>query len=691
MTQPHKNTSQALILLEQEPVFSRQHARVTGAIPKFSDPKWDCSLLEGSPTIRKSESTLHFDGLVGDWLVVGKVFAFASMHPESHILRTHGIYLVDSPRRVRTVQEKIYVLRRMQNWSATCLNSKHLNKWSVSDIEKFISSNDASNSRKKTQSLTKQLPLISPLCPETLAVNNLRAPKSKRPRGLTTPPIAPQDFWALIRACWYYIDALGPKIVRAYKIVQQHQQSITDNTESKRRTTKELDNLLANYLDNPETVIPLQDGLATGRTPGDVNWQALAELVWKRRNSAQKFYETTGHREYPAQRRAAVMKAIRKGKRTCRGQFPFQISPMLNDSPRLQNAIPGFSQASLNAELVRLRTASLIFVTIMSMMRISEVSSIRKGSIGQNFGAPSVKATLWKHRDGHGVPAEWWITEPVVQTIQLLEELVGDDELIFPNREVSGKAMSSVHNIRKFINYINQNASQLGLEVISDSQIRPHRFRRTMSILTANEPDGEIALGISLKHNSIRALSNAVTSGYGAPDSAWAKEMKLDIQAANAGKLVSQWASITSKNAQVSGPGSAQFQKSLQQVRSRVKKGDDRVLRELLRDEFSELRLGTLNHCLGDPNVAECLKNSNAESDATEPIAALCSPSTCRNSVITEEHHAVWLAEEAELRKLLKDKRMASRHRQQLESELSEIQSVTKSFKSLPKGTPNGR
>jgi hypothetical protein len=39
-------------------------------------------------------------------------------------------------------------------------------------------------------------------------------------------------------------------------------------------------------------------------------------------------------------------------------------------------------------------------------------------------------------------------------------------------------------------------------------------FRRTMAVITAQQPDGEIALGIQLKHAARRAVANGTTSGY---------------------------------------------------------------------------------------------------------------------------------------------------------------------------------
>ena len=46
----------------------------------------------------------------------------------------------------------------------------------------------------------------------------------------------------------------------------------------------------------------------------------------------------------------------------------------------------------------------------------------------------------------------------------------------------------------------------------------------TMSIIAAQEPDGEIALGLQLKHAARRALANRTTLAYGKTDARWAKE-----------------------------------------------------------------------------------------------------------------------------------------------------------------------
>jgi hypothetical protein len=55
----------------------------------------------------------------------------------------------------------------------------------------------------------------------------------------------------------------------------------------------------------------------------------------------------------------------------------------------------------------------------------------------------------------------------------------------------------------------------------------------------------------------------------------------------------------------------------------------------------------------------------------------MCQPSTCRNSVITDQHLPIWQHEEADLAQKLKDKKMAAVHRQRLETQLVDVRRIT--------------
>jgi hypothetical protein len=187
-------------------------------------------------------------------------------------------------------------------------------------------------------------------------------------------------------------------------------------------------------------------------------------------------------------------------------------------------------------------------------------------------------------------------------------------------RELTG--FDQYEQIRSFVAWVNGHSSHNGLETIPTTALAPHMFR-TMAVITANEPDGEIALGITLKHNAARALANATTSGYAAPTPEWAKEFEHHAKEAAAGELVADWAEHAQGERAARGPGATTFVNGLAHVTDRanttVAVGNERMLRNLLRDEFSTIRLGTLNHCLGDPSKALCLEGASAAVKAGGP------------------------------------------------------------------------
>src|SRR5699024_4891809 len=171
-------------------------------------------------------------------------------------------------------------------------------------------------------------------------------------------------------------------------------------------------------------------------------------------------------------------------------------------------------------------------------------------------------------------------------------------------------------------------------------------------------------------------------SGYGAPSEAWERELGREKDSATAAELIADWSKHRQGQLEERGPGAHQYLQLLESMERtnslKASRGDARQLRELLRDGDCGITLGALNHCLGDPEKAECLKGLDEQAKQAGPIMAACSPTRCRNSVITNEHLPVWLAEEDELKKLLRDRRMADTHRAQLEHQLKDVQRVTR-------------
>ncbi|QMU69145.1 hypothetical protein [Streptacidiphilus sp. P02-A3a] len=341
------------------------------------------------------------------------------------------------------------------------------------------------------------------------------------------------------------------------------------------------------------------------------------------------------------------------------------------------------------SELRMIRAACYIFIAALSAMRDSEVQEIRRGALTEHYGAPAVVSTQIKNEPGRP-RKHWWIIEPVAQAIALIERLSWHETHVFSTltpREHddadTGKGFVPAIDIEHFIDTVNQNHPALGLEPIPEGPVRPHMFRKTMSIITRMEPDGEIANGLQLKHAARRSLANAVTAAYGQVDKQWAKEFNHELETAAAERLVHMLAARRGGQAVALGPGAARLHAGLDKVNTRLEAralrantADHRLEVSLLRDEFADLHLGTINHCLWNRSTAECQNALPAAQRGNAPLLGACEPARCRNSVLTIGHAPIWQLEEKDLTERLKSKLPAVR-RQLVEARLAEVRTVT--------------
>src|SRR5262249_28705730 len=144
--------------------------------------------------------------------------------------------------------------------------------------------------------------------------------------------------------------------------------------------------------------------------------------------------------------------------------------------------------------------------------------------------------------------------------------------------------------------------------------VRPHMFRRTMSIISGQEPDAEIALGLQLKHAARRALANRSTPGYAAVDTNWANQFDTQLEIAAAKRFADLLHQRRDGSIVAVGPAAVRLQTGLDNVNAAIDQNPvlhahtaaARTEITLLRDEFTNLHLGTINHCLWNPANAEC-------------------------------------------------------------------------------------
>lgn len=439
-----------------------------------------------------------------------------------------------------------------------------------------------------------------------------------------------------------------------------------------RRSADFLDATLRAWLEDPTNLIPIYPTDAALGTPGGIAWRFLESAV----------YETPGQtiglslQSRGKRRREWVRQAAAEEGRT----FLYQDEPLSN--------------------LRMLRAACYIFLIALTAMRDSEVQEIGRGALTQSYGAPAITSRKSKH-DSSQPQANWWIIEPAAQAIAVAERLSWHPTHIFSSLMPpveggvtrQGRAgFKADDDIDFFIATVNANRHSTGLEEIPSARVRPHMFRRTMSIIASQEPDGDIALGIQLKHAARRARANSLTGAYGKLDAKWAKEFDKQLETAAARKLVALLNGRRRGETIAVGPGAARFHAGLDKVIGtidsdptlRAQIADERLVVTLLRDEFANLHLGTVNHCLWNASTAECQNQLPEDRRGKEPILGACQPAHCRNSVLTPTHERIWRMEEDDLVNLLK-KKISKPLRAQAEGRLAEVRSVNAQFDKLRK------
>jgi hypothetical protein len=653
-----------------------------GPAPRFGDfPRWDLTAAGLPPNRNAAQATISFNDTPDDWVTNAKTLAMAMYQPTHPVVRAAGIYRSNRPHKIKTIQIIMFELRCLAKWASAQGLASDLATWPGSDCERYldhVQSTRAVSALHSAKDLFRHLTDFGALFPNGGLQTLIGTSNSGRTStGVTTSVIPPDTFWPLVRACWTYLDVFAPNIITARDELAEL--DANDSAQLK-LDSRAIDDAIKAWLASPEGFVPLHTyTLGRGRV-GTINWDGLA-LCTSPRLKACNFY---GHRG--ATRRQFVQDALEAGFPTRYGFTHTQPTEVGRPDGTRGPWTKGLDRVTVSIELTQIRNAAYIFVAIMTMMRDSEVQGIAPGAVTTHFGAPAVESVLHKGKQGAGVRQRWWISPPVARALEIAAQVTNDPERIFCSR-VAGHSRDLVgfdqyEQIRSFVGWVNGNSPENGLQPIPATNLAPHMFRRTMAVITANEPDGEIALGITLKHNAIRALANITTSGYGAPTPEWANEFEHQAKEAAAGEIVADWAHHNRGVKTLRGPGATAFINGLDDVTERAATtaaiGDERMLRNLLRDEFTTIRLGTLNHCLGDPAKSLCVEGATAAVKANGPIPSMCQPATCRNSVITDKHLPIWQHEEADLVQKLKDKNMAAVHRKRLEVQLADVRKITR-------------
>lgn len=673
-------------------VLQHRHLEHDYPVPVFGETKrWDLRSLGWNPAAGRNSAVLLFDRFDNEWNLRAREIAITLLNPVHSTIRRRGVHLSAQPVHVKTIRTKLDGLRHFADWHANNLPGTPLRELRQADLDRFLidaKQHLAPSAVTSAISAVRDLHICDailtgggiPLLPwgdETAAALSGRRVSTE----LSTPVIPPEVWWPLLRACWQYIDVFSHDIFEAS---EEWTRLCRPKNERKRVTHPEA--MLEKWIQDPGGGVPLHR-LSYGRfRKGEIHWTLLSLLV---SDGHSKSLFTDDRAPAVAARRQLIRDTLGSGR------FPSVPGGLLTRATEVERLdgsrgpwIDGFDPATVREQIKILRNACYIFCAALTMMRDSELLSIKKESLTTFHGAPAVSSQLRKGRRGTR-QRNWWIIEPVAQAIAVAERLALNDTVFGSSRknhqEEGRLARFDQHEqLGLFIPQINALGPAAGLEPIPSAHLAPHMFRRTMAVITAQQPDGEIALGIQLKHAARRAVANAATSGYASETPEWAAEFEHELQDAVAARLVGMWSSQERSEVRLAGAGAQRLREGLDRARTEItneiKVGDERTLRSLLRDQFSTLRWGTINHCLGIPEQAACLQGVPADLAAEGVIPNRCRPTTCRNTVITDDHAPIWIAEEKDLFRKLEDRKMAPHHREQLQLELNDVKKITRRF-----------
>lgn len=699
-----------------EPVFATHPDWATKEIgPRFGDPVWAASGLRRPANKLASAWTLRFPQDDPIWNLRLREIAFCLLNPHHRVLRQAGVFPAARPARFGTVAQTCHQLTLLTRWAIATNRHSDLRNWASEDFDAF---RDDRASRVGSSSVTnavtaiRHLLALAPVLTHGGPAHDPWPGRSANQIGrraartdLVTPSIPPDTWWPLLHAAWSYIHVFAGDLLDLRDRITQPAPAPTNAPRrASQAISQDYDQTLRAWLADPANLIPVR-GRAHRRNgaAGTVLWESLARMVFGT-ESRHVFNPSSP----AAQRRREMVEPVAASGRT-------RIADNDKDSAIVSLPCPGFATVTrpdgthgpwhtritreqLAQELRMLRAACYVFIVALSMMRDSEVQEIQRDAVTTHYGAPSVISRKTKH-DPATPESRWWIIEPVAEAIAVAERLSGHPTHLFASlrhpvalsarsRANGDPGINAAKAIDTFISHVNTHQHSTGLRPIPASRVRPHMFRRTMAILAGAEPDAEIALGLQLKHAARRALANRTTPGYYSADENWVAEFDTQLETAAARKLVDLLRRRSNGDTIAVGPGAARLHSGLDNTLARLNTqpelrahhADQRAEVTLLRDEFADLHFGTINHCIFDPHQAACQNALPAEERGQTPLLGACQPARCRNSVVTDTHAPVWLAEEADLTRMLTHRRLAPPRREALQDRLADVRLITRAL-----------
>ena len=354
-----------------------------------------------------------------------------------------------------------------------------------------------------------------------------------------------------------------------------------------------------------------------------------------------------------------------------------------------------FTPGELVRERRMLQAACYVLCAYLSGMRDSEVQELRRGchqvsrSVDGVIERHKLRGRTFKGEGPQGREATWVVIEPVGRAIQVLERLQGHDHLFTapgtwtyptPRAGAPGARLgpSVVRQLNDFRDHVNATQSREGVLAIPTHEgqawhFATAQFRRTLAWHIANQPFGTVAGTLQYQHVSV-----ATFEGYvGQSESGFRREVESERRLAALDDLVEDYwdyvAGMASTGAGAS-KRNALFAHAKAALDGEGAVLDDGRLRAMLKSSARTLYPGVLNDCFFDRDAALCLRASGR--GGNEPLAPLCQPDRCGNSVITAGHVPHWEAAAGEVRVHLARKNLTQNQRAALRGKLDEMEAA---------------
>ncbi len=505
-------------------------------------------------------------------------------------------------------------------------------------------------------------------------------------KTVVTENVDPDVWFALIRAAYVYVHDFAGDVLAA----RDHLRSLRANAVP---SSIGLQRRLTEFLADPSNRVPVHVVDRPGRYALSAGTANL-DLLWLQVGVDPSAVVPTD--SLRAAIREQVDQAVAAG-RTVVGGLGRSCTEVLRLDGGRGPWHPGMSPTDVSLELLQLRNACYVLVAGLTMMRDSEVREITRGSVVEHYGSPAVVSR--RHKNDPNTPEmRWWIADPVAEAIAVAEAVSWHEELIFAGAKNGGWVGTGLQRetgtfdsrdaVLDFIAHVNQGAVRTGL-AIPPGRATPRQFRKTMAMLTARRPGGEIAVHHQLKHVATRALANRVTEGYWAADKSWNKILDAALEEVRIEKLSDLYAEHRAGRPIGYGAAAEKLAKAFDAVAAeadrlrstgKARHGDARVEFDLLRSARISIRFGTLNHCTVDdrnPIGAKCLEAGlTLPTGHTGPIQNLCQPGKCANSLIRPEHLPIRHAERSSLLAQMANPKLSEPQRGALQLQLDEVDEV---------------